>query len=252
MWEHRFGSTYSALNQKSDEAFFQNINCTHNLYVTSHQTKAWQRSQVGSQTAEHSDRERWARRTLRKSPKREHWHQQTVTGESNGFNGSNTFNSHMRLSKFKGFPLCVRQVSLGIWWDGPGRPAALFIQFGGWAREGGAASREPASCQRICPPHILRRRCPGPKVKTIHPCTSLTTHSCTVTIILWFWSVFILFFSFYFVFFFLYIYPFVLTLPIHRARWVLWELDDVNVCVFVFTRSPSASVHWVFVFSRSK
>lgn len=58
-------------------------------------------------------------------------------------------------------------------------------------------------------------------------------------------------FSFFFLSFF-FLYPCVLILPIHRTRWVPWELDDVTVCVFVFTSSPSASVHWVFVLPRSK
>lgn len=81
---------------------------------------------------------------------------------------------------------CAQQVSLRVCWNRPGRPAALFVQFGGQAREGCPASGEPASCQRVRPLHILWRRCPGPKVKTIPSCTSLPTHSCTVTIILLF------------------------------------------------------------------
>lgn len=79
--------------------------------------------------------------------------------------------------------LCAQQVSLRVCRIRPGRPAALFVQFGGRAGEGAAASGEPASRQRVRPLHILRRRCPGPKVKTIPSCTSLPTHSCTVTLI---------------------------------------------------------------------
>lgn len=79
--------------------------------------------------------------------------------------------------------LCAQQVSLRVCRIRPGRPAALFVQFGGRAGEGAAASGEPASRQRVRPLHILRRRCPGPKVKTIPLCTSLPTHSCTVTLI---------------------------------------------------------------------
>lgn len=99
----------------------------------------------------------------------------------------------------------ARQVSLRVHRSRSGRPAALFVRFGGRAGEGGAASGESASRQRVPSPHILRRRRPGPKVKTIPLCTSLPTHSCTVTIILlvglllicWLYS-FILSFIFYF------------------------------------------------------
>lgn len=137
--------------------------------------------------------------------------------------------------------LCAQQVSLRVCRIRPGRPAALFVQFGGRAGEGAAASGEPASRQRVRPLHILRRRCPGPKVKTIPSCTSLPTHSCTVTLIFycfgWFafnfvvcWILFI---------FFPCLYPCILGLPIHRTRWVQWELRRcVSVCVFVFTSSP--------------
>lgn len=61
---------------------------------------------------------------------------------------------------------------------------------------------------------------------------------------LWFWMLLIFFFSF--VFFFFYV-------PVSwLSQFMPWELYDINVCVFVFTRSPSASVHWVFVLPRGK
>lgn len=50
--------------------------------------KAWQRNQVGSQTVDPSSRGRWAKRTQRRSPKHEHWRQQTVTGDSSRSNSS--------------------------------------------------------------------------------------------------------------------------------------------------------------------
>lgn len=43
--------------------------------------KVWQKSPVGNRTVAQSNRGRWARRTQTKSPKRECWHQQTVTGD---------------------------------------------------------------------------------------------------------------------------------------------------------------------------
>lgn len=214
-------------------------------------TKAWQRNQVGSQTVEQSNRGRWARRTLRKSPKHERWCQQTVTGDSERVNSTSTFNSCIMLHELESYLFCTQQVSLRVCWGRPGRPAALFVQFGGRAREGGAASGEPASRQCVRPLHILRRRCPGPKVKTIPSCTSLPTHSCTVTIILMFWFAFNLFVGFLFLVFCC-LYPCILGLPIHRTRWVQRELEDVSVSVFVFTSSPSATLCWVFVLPRSK
>lgn len=78
---------------------------------------------------------------------------------------------------------CVPQVSLRVCGQRSGRPAALLLQFGGGARGGRAAAGESASRQRVCRPRILRGRHPGPKVKTIPPCTALSTHSCTVSIL---------------------------------------------------------------------
>lgn len=78
---------------------------------------------------------------------------------------------------------CVPQVSLRVCRQRSGRPAALLLQFGGRARGGRAAAREPTSHQCICHQCILRGRCSGPKVKTIHPCTALSSHPCTVTIL---------------------------------------------------------------------
>lgn len=77
----------------------------------------------------------------------------------------------------------VPQVSLRVRRQRSGRPAALLVQSGGGARGGRAAAREPASRQRVCHRRIVWGRCPGPEVKTIHPCTALSTHSCTVTIL---------------------------------------------------------------------
>lgn len=87
---------------------------------------------------------------------------------------------------------CVPQVSLRVCRQRSGRPAALLVQLGGGARGGRAAARESASRQRVCRPRILRGRHPGPKVKTIPPCTALSTHSCTVTILFKgvFWGLF--------------------------------------------------------------
>ena len=149
-------------------------------YVTP--MKAWQRSQVGSRTVEQSNRGRWARRTLRRSPKPEHWRQQTATGDSDRFRSGCAFHLFCDVWAWV-LPFCAQQVRVRVFWRRPGRPAALFVQLGGGAREGAAAGGEPASRQRVCPLYILWRRCPGPKVKTIPSCTSLPTHSCTVTII---------------------------------------------------------------------
>lgn len=64
-----------------------------------------------------------------------------------------------------------------------GRPAALLVQFGRRAGGGRAAAREPVSPQCICHPSVLRGGSPGPEVKTIHPCTALSSHPCTVTVL---------------------------------------------------------------------
>lgn len=78
---------------------------------------------------------------------------------------------------------CVPQVSLGVCRQRSGRPAALLVQFGGRARGGCAAGREPASHKCICHQRILWGRCPGPEVTTIHPCSALSSRPCTVTIL---------------------------------------------------------------------
>lgn len=78
---------------------------------------------------------------------------------------------------------CVPQVSLRVCRQPSGHPAALLVQCGGRARGSRAAAREPASHQCICHQRILRGRCPGPEVKTIHPCAALSSHPCTVTIL---------------------------------------------------------------------
>lgn len=43
--------------------------------------KAWQRSRAGNRTVDRLNRGRWAKRTLKRSPKHGRWHQQTVTGK---------------------------------------------------------------------------------------------------------------------------------------------------------------------------
>lgn len=87
------------------------------------------------------------------------------------------------LSSTAVFFSCVSQVSLRVCRQRSGRPAALLTQFGGRAGGGRAAARQPSSHQCICHQPILRGRCPGPKVKTIHLCTALSSHPCTVTIL---------------------------------------------------------------------
>lgn len=150
---------------------------------------------------------------------------------------------------------CVPQVSLRVCRQRSGRPAALLVQFGGGARGGRAAARESASRQRVCRPRILRGRHPGPKVKTIPPCTALSTHSCTVTILfkgVFFWGCFAfsLFIELQFCLF-LYRYRYQYLESRHSSDNV-GAAGNVSVCVFVFTSCPSATVHWVFVLPRSK
>lgn len=154
---------------------------------------------MGNQTADQWNRERWAKRTQRTSPKYERWRPQTATGDKSEqqLHVWCLLNASLSL-RHESF--CAQQASLTVQRSGSGCPAALFIQFGGGAREGGAAAREPAPYQCVLPLHILRRRCLGPKVKTIPSCTSLPAHFCTVTFTLLFWLVF---FSFLFFCFFL-------------------------------------------------
>lgn len=67
MWEHRFGSTYSALNQKSDEAFFQNINCIVLICMLPHIKRRldrgarWEVRQRNIQTEKDEQEEHWGR-----------------------------------------------------------------------------------------------------------------------------------------------------------------------------------------------
>lgn len=175
------------------KAYFWVFQCIFHCLLP---TKAWQRNQVGNQTADQWNRERWAKRTQRTSPKYERWRPQTATGDKSEqqLHVWCLLNASLSL-RHESF--CAQQASLTVQRSGSGCPAALFIQFGGGAREGGAAAREPAPYQCVLPLHILRRRCLGPKVKTIPSCTSLPAHFCTVTFTLLFWLVFFsfLFFS---------------------------------------------------------
>lgn len=216
------------------KAYFWVFQCIFHCLLP---TKAWQRNQVGNQTADQWNRERWAKRTQRTSPKYERWRPQTATGDTSEqqLHVWCLLNASLSL-RHESF--CAQQASLTVQRSRSGCPAALFIQFGGGAREGGAAAREPAPYQCVLPLHILRRRCLGPKVKTIPSCTSLPAHFCTVAFTLLFWLVF---FSFLFFFccwalipwrFFLHTLGF--WAPVQRTRWVQWRFEVMFVCVCDF------------------
>lgn len=194
---------------------------------------------MGNQTADQWNRERWAKRTQRTSPKYERWRPQTATGDKSEqqLHVWCLLNASLSL-RHESF--CAQQASLTVQRSGSGCPAALFIQFGGGAREGGAAAREPAPYQCVLPLHILRRRCLGPKVKTIPSCTSLPAHFCTVTFTLLFWLVF---FSFLFFVFFccwalipwrFFLHTLGFWAPVQRTRWVQWRFEVMFVCVCDF------------------
>lgn len=151
--------------------------------------------------------------------------------------------------------MCVSspQAGLGVCRQRPGRAAALLVQLGGGAGAGGAAAGgEPAPGQRLRPHHLLRRRCPGPKVKTIPSCTSLPTHLLYCHPPLRFCcSSFLLFFFLLFCFF---LYPYVFM----ETDGCIGSLSVcANVCVYVCVcfheQSHSHCVCWVFVLPpRSK
>lgn len=76
--------------------------------------------------------------------------------------------------------VCVQQANVRIFWSRLWHPAALSVQSGGRAGEGGAAGGVSTPHKCVHTPNVLRRRCPGLKVKTISLCTSWLIHSCTV------------------------------------------------------------------------
>lgn len=239
------------------KAYFWVFQCIFHCLLP---TKAWQRNQVGNQTADQWNRERWAKRTQRTSPKYERWRPQTATGDTSEqqLHVWCLLNASLSL-RHESF--CAQQASLTVQRSGSGCPAALFIQFGGGAREGGAAAREPAPYQCVLPLHILRRRCLGPKVKTIPSCTSLPAHFCTVAFTLLFWLVF---FSFLFFVFFccwalipwrFFLHTLGFWAPVQRTRWVQWRFEVMFVCVCDFFHEqcpPSAAVCQLFVSPRSR
>lgn len=164
-------------------------------------------------------------------------------------NSSDTWQLHVVLQITWRLSLSVQQVIIRVCRYRTGYPAAVFVQPGGGARGGGAANREPASCQRIRHRHILWRRCPGPKVKTIHSVHPLVycQHSFLLVFVCLFVLVELLLICLLnsFSFFFFYIF---LTYLYFNSR----SSDNVGAAgvgkrVFVRVCFHKQSVCWVFV-----